>query len=441
VPAQTRYDVIIIGAGAAGLAALQELDRARCRVLCLEGRDRIGGRVFTARDEFAPVPIELGAEFVHGRSPEIWDLARSGVFTVYDCNENSLHIKGGSIIHEADAWLLSEQVMDEMHQAAASGLDRTFSEFLHRSSQPADAKRLAKSFVEGFNAADSEIIGIASLAKDAAAAAEIDGDNSFRLADGYDALIRHLIGGVDRLAEKLVLNSVVERVEWNSGQANIRTRSNLTGQVERYTCRAVLVTVPLGVLQADPGSAAAIEFSPEPRDVMRAARSLKFGHVIRLILRFREPFWEENSEFANIGFLLSDERFFPTWWTTLPIRSSLITGWSAGPHVKELLDQPRCDIVLAGIADLARITRLATEDLSAKLEAAYFHDWHSDPFARGAYSYVPAGLATAREQMAHPVSNTLFFAGEATETEGHSATVHGAVASGRRAVRQILDRI
>jgi monoamine oxidase len=78
--------------------------------------------------------------------------------------------------------------------------------------------------------------------------------------------------------------------------------------------------------------------------------------------------------------------------------------------------------------------------LRGLLENAYFHDWHADPFARGAYSYVPVGALRAREALAKPVGGTLYFAGEATETNGHSATVHGAIASGKRAARQILQR-
>jgi monoamine oxidase len=77
--------------------------------------------------------------------------------------------------------------------------------------------------------------------------------------------------------------------------------------------------------------------------------------------------------------------------------------------------------------------------LNRLIEAAYFHDWHADPFARGAYSYVPAGALPARKKLAQPVSDTLFLAGEATDQNGHSATVHGAIASGVRAAHQVLE--
>ena len=72
--------------------------------------------------------------------------------------------------------------------------------------------------------------------------------------------------------------------------------------------------------------------------------------------------------------------------------------------------------------------------------AAHFHDWHADPFFRGAYSYVPAGRMQAREKFATPVADTLYFAGEAASLDGHSATVHGAIGSGLRAARAVVGR-
>ena len=208
--------------------------------------------------------------------------------------------------------------------------------------------------------------------------------------------------------------------------------------METVRSRCVIITVPLGVLQARPDSPGSIRFEPEPSEVLSAARALRFGHVIRLVLRFREAFWENNREILGSGFLFSDERLFPTWWTSLPVHAPVLTGWSAGPHADELLGKPLTSIVSEAIATLARITGCSRERLTGLLEAAYSHDWHGDPFACGAYSYVPAGALAARKILAEPVADTLYFAGEATNLNGHSATVHGAIASGKRAARQCI---
>ncbi len=434
----TGADVLIIGAGAAGLAALNELHGAGLRVLCIEARDRIGGRVHTIHDPLCPIPIELGAEFIHGRSPEIWDLIRGAGLAAYDCGETAIHIKDGKPQGEEDAWLLSGRVMNDMKRVASEGGDITFASFLEQSSHPENAKRLAASYVEGFNAADQRVIGIASLAQDARAAEEIHGDRSFRNRNGYESVIHALVRGLDHLSSNLMLNATVENIEWGPGSATLQVRSGLSGRVERLQCRRAVVTVPLGVLQVDPSAPGAIRFDPEPVEVLAAARKLRFGQVMRLVLRFSEIFWEKLDGLADAGFLLSEEQFFPTWWTPLPFRAPVLTGWSAGPHAAHLLNQPRSTVIEYALNDLARITNVSVERLTSLVECAYFHDWHGDPFSRGAYSYVPAGALPARAALAEPVANTLFFAGEATELHGHSATVHGAIATGKRAAHQIL---
>ena len=80
----------------------------------------------------------------------------------------------------------------------------------------------------------------------------------------------------------------------------------------------------------------------------------------------------------------------------------------------------------------------STEETRNQLEASDVHDWHDDPFSRGAYSYVPVDGLPAQQTLAQPLSDKLFFAGEATCT-GHVGTVHGAIQSGQRAAREILS--
>jgi monoamine oxidase len=93
---------------------------------------------------------------------------------------------------------------------------------------------------------------------------------------------------------------------------------------------------------------------------------------------------------------------------------------------------------LLALRTLATLLHIGSEQLAQLLDAAYFHDWQTDPFSRGAYSYGAVGSDDAQQTLATPVENTLFFAGEATDATGHNGTVHGAIASGRRAAREIL---
>jgi monoamine oxidase len=431
-------DVIIVGAGVAGLAALSYLDQAGLNAVCLEARDRIGGRILTIHDPISPIPIELGAEFVHGRPPEIWNIADATGMTVYDCRERALHVKGSEIRDRKDAWLMVDEVLQDMQQAARSGPDQSFSSFLKASSHSADAKQVAKSYVEGFNAADANVIGIASLAEDANAAEKIGGDRAFRILDGYDLIPLHLFRSVESPSSKLHLNSIVENIRWQTGSVSVRVRSGVTGHIDQVNGRRAIVTVPLGVLQSDPGTSSAIRFDPEPADILDAAARLRFGQVVRLVLRFRERVWEQRAEFTDAGFLLSDASVFPTWWTPLPIRTPIITGWSSGPKAEPLLHEDRPTVVARAIQQLSEILGIAEERLRSLVDNFYIHDWHHDPFARGAYSYLPTNALIARRTLAQPLSDTLYFAGEAINTEGHGATVHGAIASGRRAAQEII---
>jgi len=112
-------------------------------------------------------------------------------------------------------------------------------------------------------------------------------------------------------------------------------------------------------------------------------------------------------------------------------------GWSAGPKADPLLGLCEEEIYERALVSLERILGRAPEPAGGR----HFYDWHADPFARGAYSWVPAGALPARGALARPVSDTLYFAGEATDLDGYGGTVHGAIASGRRAARQILESL
>ncbi len=433
------WDVIVIGAGAAGLAAYRDLSRAGSRVLCLEARDRVGGRVLTVRDPLAPIPVELGAEFIHGQPPETWDVVRSGALAVYDCAENAVRIKRGEPQGDVDSWELVGDVLQGMQSVAEQEEDQTFQHFIANSSHSEDAKQWAASYVEGFNAARKEVIGIHSLAQDAKAADDIGGEQSYRILSGYDALVLNLMRGAETANAQLNLGCIVERVEWQKGAITVHFRRGLKEVAsESAKARRLVVTVPLGVLQTDNGALGAIRFDPPLTETMDAARQLAFGQVIRVVFRFREAFWESKPHLHDAGFFLSNEEFFPTWWTPLPVRAPLITGWSAGPRADRLAAQSREEIGRRALADLARVTATESHLIDSLFGGMYFHDWHHDPFARGAYSYVPAGKLAARSLLAKPVADTIYFAGEATELNGHSATVHGAIATGRRAAREVI---
>jgi monoamine oxidase len=139
-----------------------------------------------------------------------------------------------------------------------------------------------------------------------------------------------------------------------------------------------------------------------------------------------------------MSFVFSQDDWFPTWWTTMPTRSSLLTGWAGGTRAKKLALTGEEFMVERALESLGRVLGLERSTLEGQLEGHYVHDWDADPFSRGAYSYAAVGGAGAPRILSQPLEETLFLAGEATDVRGNSGTVHGAIASGRRAAHQVL---
>ena len=199
------------------------------------------------------------------------------------------------------------------------------------------------------------------------------------------------------------------------------------------------MTLPLGVLQLPPNAPNAVLFNPALTAKQQAFHGLATGQVTKVVLQFRTPFWEQvdGGRYADAAFFHMPDAAFPTFWTTLPARTTLLTAWAAGPAAARLGSYGDRDAVGVAVECVrALFGRRATGLL--ELQAAYAHDWQADAFACGAYSYVVAGGAKARQLLARPLRGTLFFAGEAAETGGQAGTVIGALASASHAVQQLI---
>ena len=117
----------------------------------------------------------------------------------------------------------------------------------------------------------------------------------------------------------------------------------------------------------------------------------------------------------------------------------VLTGWAGGPKSDALSGIPEPEVIDRAIASLADLLGIPARRLTDMLVGGRCHDWQSDPWSRGAYSYVRVGGASARRDLARPVAGTLFFAGEAADTGGQASTVAGAIASGQAAARAALS--
>jgi monoamine oxidase len=457
-------DVLILGAGAAGLSAAIDLARTGLHVEIIEARDRIGGRIFTLHDDNTNDPIELGAEFVHGLPPELWiPLQQNKIQTTEVAGD--LWCSINNKLEPCNFFAQADKILSAMDDRSP---DESFLEFLARrfpGREHEEAKQWATGYVTGFNAADPAQVSVHWLVHSSRAEEQIERDRAFRIAGGYQSLHDIFQKELTKLRVPIHLKTIVSEIKWNSRSVEIKTdcvgaalqarptehssatsRANARqpgrGRPGLFTAPRALITLPLGVLQAAPDS---IRFNPElPETKKTAMQKLAMGKVVRVTLSFRERFWQnihpagESRSLANLSFLFSHDNLFPTWWTQMPLHLPLITGWAPASSAESLARLGKDQIIDKALASLSRVLHLEKSNVQSQLTAAYLHDWDTDPFSLGAYSYAKVGGEGYQQTLAAPLDNTLFFAGEATDTAGHNGTVHGAIATGKRAAAEIL---
>ncbi|HVX41430.1 MAG TPA: NAD(P)/FAD-dependent oxidoreductase [Gemmatimonadaceae bacterium] len=436
-------DCVIIGAGAAGLAAARELVAHDLDVVVLEARERIGGRVFTHRDRGTPVPIELGAEFIHGSAPELDEIIREAALASCDISGRRWQVAGETLRPADDFWERLDSVMRRLDPKRTP--DRSFEDFLKKKPggrRLAANRRLALQYVEGFQAADPTRISERALAEGGSPRGDVRERRIGRVLDGYHRVIEWL---AEPLGDRVRLSAVATRVRWAPGNVVVEARHADGRARPTVEARSAIVTVPLGVLKASAGEAGAIEFDPELRGKRAALDLLAMGSVARIVLRLEERFWASEWYAKQIGkqgldtlsFLHTSDEHFPVWWTAYPVRAPILVGWHGGPGASAIAQLASEQIEDLAIASLARQFSIPPRKIRNLVQAAWMHDWEHDPFARGAYSYQTVGGSNAPAQLARPLRGTLFFAGEATEAGEATGTVHGAIATGRRAAEEV----
>ena len=417
-PAANSERIVIVGAGAAALAAANELQvRGFGNVVLLEARDRAGGRIWTSSIGDG-IPVELGATWIHGvRGNPISDIVESNRIATAETDYDNavLYDHDGRPAEPVDPVLWGEY-MALAHEMPESSLADVFERFAATNAFDDDDRHLwlyslASMFSHEFGA-DLSDLSILSY----------DGPSTMRGGDvvfpqGYSQIIDVLAAGRD-----IRLDHPVAGIDHSGPTVVVNTESGDSFEADR-----VVVTVPLGVLKAG-----AISFAPALPPTMRdAIAALDMGILNRTVLLFDEPFWDRHTEW--IGYAGQQPG---RWSETLNLYPYL------GQPVLAMFNPGSFGAEIEAYSD-TEITSRAVGALEAMFGAvpdpvdAVSTRWGSDPWSWGSYSYLPVGVEfdTYRE-MARPVGDRLFFAGEATHSRFPS-TVHGALLSGRRAARQI----
>jgi monoamine oxidase len=424
-------DVIIVGAGAAGLAAARELLNKGRKIILLEASDRIGGRINTLQIPGFSRSIEAGAEFVHGDLPVTKALLNEANISVKEFSGNSFQVKNGDLSANKSFISNFSLLLSKLNNLTNDmPLSQFFKKYLKDKSND-DLKKTLKNFAEGYDAANIKNLSTYAVKSELV---NMQTSEQYYLQNGYSSLIYFLAGKIIAKGGIIKTSTVAKEIHWGKEKVKIIIKNR-----ELYFSKKVLITIPIGVLQSKPLCKGHISFFPE-LPFINSFESFGYGGVIKIFFEFKEKFWEKEMSkklMPDLSFIFSDAPI-GVWWRNSENISSILTGWLGGPKAKELSKKGNNYIRDKGIDSLAYLFSVSKSFIKEQIIACKIINWIKDPFAKGAYSYATIESKSAREKINKSVENKVYFAGEALDKDETIGTVEAALLSGKSAAKKIL---
>lgn len=421
---KNRFDVLVLGAGAAGLLAARDLALHGRTVAVIEAKDRVGGRMFTVVED--KIPVELGAEFVHGDLPLTMELLnKAGAET--EAVKGNLWQNKYNQMQVLDGFVKDQGELEKKCKALVQ--DKAVDRFLKEDLQDKKYTELRfnlKNYVEGYDAADTTKASTKAVCRDLLN----NKGAQYRIKQGYGRLAAFLEQEGRRAGIQFFTSSPVLQLHWKRGEV-VAVTANAS-----YIGAKALLTVSLGVLQNE-----RITFYPALPQIKKAVQRLGFGHVVKLVMQFKNAFWQENKKpglegLRQLSFLFSQEAI-PTWWTHYPQNNGILTGWLGGPGAQAMQFYSKHELESKAIFALSKIFDRSPEAINASLIRTSFFNWSCDPCFSGAYAYEVVNDHEAVNILMQGVEQTIFFAGEGMHQGPEIGTVEGALLSGRKAAEQV----
>jgi monoamine oxidase len=421
---ENTADVIIIGAGAAGLMAARELSKIGKNVIILEGRDRIGGRIWPLKDDFG-YPAQGGAEFVHGKAPVTKKLAKEARITLIPSHGEMWNSYNGKMTINEFSMPYQDQLNKKLKELKK---DIPLMQFLNQYFPDKKYEEMCNSVIgiaEGYDAADANKISTFSLRDE-----WLGGEDwlQYRIKGGHGKLLEFLESECVKNKVKINLNSAVSEIDSTNEKIKVH---DAEGKI--YLADKILITVPLPTLKN-------IKFNPKILEKLAAASKIGFGSAIKIILRFKEIWWTNalGNNLSKMSFILSYEPV-RTWWTQYPDSVPVLIGWLAGPEADKIAKKSDDYFIDLGLISLSKIFKIDKAKLKKMMIKSKVTNWATDPFAYCAYSYTTVEAKEAIEEMTTPIDNRIYFAGEAIYSGKDTTTVEGALGSGLETAKRILN--
>jgi monoamine oxidase len=415
--------VLVVGAGIAGLATAQILQKSGVEVHILEATNRVGGRIYTLTD-FAKNTIEAGAEFLHGSKSAWFALAEEAQKSLVNAqNFQNVYFFENRLWEEREAYSRHDfaeidNFYDLLEEADFSEETDFISiaQFLHVINCPPEFRHIIDARLSMDYGTDTHKIDVQALQKVWQKWAV--GDSTFFLdSTSYADLLTEICA--DALPA-VVYEKPISQIHYTENSVRA-----ITPKGETWEGEALVLTVPLGVLKKY-----IITFSPAlPAEKQEAIETIGIDAGLKILLKFQKPFWT-----PDIGGIVGNEfvqEFYPSGKGDDAILTALVMGDKA-KYLSDLGEEKAIELVLREL-DMMEGSHLASQ----VFEKGKLIDWTTTPFQWGAYSYPSFQSEEAREILAKPLC-PLYFAGEATNTHGHFATVHGALETAYRAAKEVL---
>jgi monoamine oxidase len=409
----------------AGVSAARDLVSAGLSVCIVEGRDRVGGRVHSIRD-FCGEPVEAGAEFVHGVEAATWPELRHAGLELRPCplmRHTLFNVGGGTrwlpwILMHPGVWS-SFTILREIGRFEPP--DISAREFVERRGYRGRARILAEMTLSAHLPGSIDEIGMQGLLEDGVL--KLETGLNHRVVEGYDSLPAFVARGLD-----LRLGFGVEAVHWGPDGVVLRSQDG-----REISARTAVSTLPVGVVQSG-----AVHFSPElPESKRSALKQIGMGPVVKLLLRFEEPFWPGWAAIIGCG-TGPVTLYWPVFYGAEG-KPPVLVAYATGPRAARLSLASEEEATQIVVSDLARLFPKA--DPRQTLRASRRVDWAADPYSCGGYTFLRPGGAGARALLAAADTPPLFWAGSATAWSPIAATVEAAYTSGLRAAAEVRNSL